>query len=406
MTLPVRRGIPLDYRVFVASTVTGEIVSEIPVTGNPAWSAALNSAGGLSINVALGDSQGAISREDFRSLATPWRWSWGVSLGDKILQAGPVVGYQFTDTAGPPVARVQCTGLLGFFMTKRLAIGQDWFSSLPVTDDSADFLVDESWTDAQRIYKLIDNDQQRLSHELPLVYDFPAMPFGHTEEPYYGYDLASVGQRITQLTQRQSTPEVEFRPEYTSSAREGIRWRARIGGDERLGNLDFEHPLDYGSSLVSIDYEVDGSLQTTDHFERGNGEKRLLVTAFAENDVLTANYIDDKPWPIMETVSGEHSSVTDPDTLQQWANAYVESHSYPVETWTASIRVDGTNGNGQITRAPRLVEMQIGDNVMCRVEGHRMIPDGYYPQRIIGMTNGASVYEAKLILQPTQQQII
>lgn len=402
MVLPVRRGTPLDYRVFVASTVTGEIVGDIPIVGNPTWTVGLNSYGGLSFTVPIGETSGALSREDFRYLGTPWRWSWGISLGDKILQAGPIVGHQFTDVTGPPAVRVQCTGMLGFLATKRLAIGSEWIPGLDVASEYGDFMTEGSWSDAQRIYFLIDNDQERAGHTLPIQLDFPsAFTSPTSEEIYHGYDLASVGQRITQLTQRNSTPEVEFRPQYSSSARESIFWEARIGGEERLGNLTFEHPLDYGSSLVSIDYEVDGSQQTTAHFERGNGTERLLLTAFADNDLLPG--ADTHPWPVLETVSSEHSSVTNSETLQNWANAYVESNSFPIETWSAVIRVDGTNGQGKTTRAPRLVEMQVGDNLMCRVEGHRLIPDGYYPHRIIGMTNGPSLYEAKLILQPTQQ---
>jgi hypothetical protein len=97
------------------------------------------------------------------------------------------------------------------------------------------------------------------------------------------------------------------------------------------------------------------------------------------------------------------SSTSDTDTvnLQAKADGHVATHARPTITWSATVRIDGTNGQGRETRSPSLDLVRAGDNATFELRGHRRIPDGTYQRRILGATSGPNLSTAQLVLQPT-----
>lgn len=381
----------VPYRLFVASTRTGQIVADMPWVGIPRWEYRLNTAGGLTVTVPLD----AIDKTDLDDLCTPWRWTWGWAWGSHILQAGPVVTDRYTDQAGPPTVDVGCGGLWNL-LQRRVLVNAAWAEGQDVASPIADVVLTNR-TLRQIAKDLVSGDLARTGHTLPVA--FPADDAASTHERTYpGYDLAMVGERLQQLTQVIDGPEVEFRPRYTDSTQRAMEWEMRIGSP-RLGQLGSPHAWDYGRALTHVDHDRDGSQQTLGHFERGNGMERGLLSAYQDDKTLLN--INQYPWPDLESVGTSSTSDTDVANLQSKADGYLATHSRPVVTWSATVRMDGTNGQGGTTRSPSLDVVRAGDNANFVLRGHRRIPDGTYQRRILGASSGQNLDTAQLVLQPT-----
>ena len=382
----------LPFRLFVANTVTGQIVTDVPFVGVPKWEYRLNSTGGLTASVPIG----ALSKRDLDEFANSWRWSWGFAYGSHIFQAGPAVTDRYTDQEGPPTADVGCGGLMHLF-TKRIIKNSAWTEGQNIASPVAD-LQYTNLTLRTIARRMIENDMAQVGHSLPIA--LPAEDAPSTHERYYpGYDLATVGERLQQLTQVNNGPEVEFRPVYTDDNQLAIRWEMRVG-NPRLGRLDAPHVWDYGAALTHVDYDRDGSQQTMAHFEKGNGDKRDLLTAYQDDKTLVnlATY----PYPELETVGSDVSSTEDGTLLQSKADGYVATHGRAVISWAATVRIDGTNGQGKMTRSPSIDQLRAGDTATMRMQDHRRILDGTYTRRVLGASSGSGLYTARLVLQPTE----
>jgi hypothetical protein len=369
------------WRLFVAETVTGKIIRDVPFVGYPQWSYGLNMTGALSANVPIG----AIDKAALRALLDYWRLSWGLSWGDYIWQCGPVVTYRYTDVEGPPVVNVGSAGIWALLNTKRIVANPAW-AGTNIADDDADssFTTMSLHTIAKR---LVQNDMTR-NGSLPIV--LPSDIAGTQERTYPGYDLAYVGERLAQLTQVIDGPEVEFRPEYTNSSRTAIQWRMRIG-NPRLGNLGLPHAFDYGQALTDVDEDGDGSQQQFETWARGNGMERTLLTGhYADTSLVSVG------WPKLEAVDGNHTSATEQVTLDGWARADVETYKRGITKWAGEVRIDGTDGRDKDTGSPSLDTVSAGDSAFFQLRDHRWIPDGVYGQRIISVASGGDLTTAQL----------
>jgi len=379
---PVRPAPAIPWRAFVCETVTGEIKGEIPFIGKPQWDYGINSQGSLTLTVPIGRGGGALTKEDIRALLDPWRFSWGIAWGGYIVQCGPMVGYQYSDSAsGAPSVRISCVGIWGLFTTKRILANPGWNATTgKITDPEAD--INLSGLSLHTIAKrLIQFDMQR-NGSLPI--DLPADIPGSSTRNYPGYDLAYVGERLAQLTQVIDGPEVEFRPRFTDMTHTKVEWEMRVG-NPRLGNLGRPHAWDYGNALREVNEDGNASKVAFRWWARGNGMERGLLVGKAQDltPVSAANF------PVLESVDGQHTSVTEEATLQSWAEADVATYQKTVVTRSATVSVDGTDGQGRITGSPRFDLVQVGDTATFNIRDHTFIPDGVYGQRIIRVSSGS-----------------
>lgn len=398
MSTPLAGPVGPGWRLFVASTVTGQIVGDVPFSGTPSWDSGINVTGRLEVQVPLGGgsaAEGGIAKTDLWPYLDYWRWSWGLAYDAYICQCGPLVTYQFSDEAGPPTVRIGCTGLWGLFTNKRLLINPAWTAGTPITDTSADtVLTDLTLHSIAR--RLVSNDLTR-NGSLPIV--LPAEITGTETRTYPGYDLANVGERMQQLTQVINGPEIEFRPEYTDSTRRAVRWPMRIG-NPRLGNLGLPHAFDYGRALTHLDIDADGSAQQFDTWVRGNGTERGLLTGrYTDTSLVAAG------WPNLENVDNNHTSDIEPATMNGWAQADVQTYRTGMSLASATVRVDGSDGRGdQLSRSPSLDLIAAGDTATFTITGHRFVRDGTYAHRILGISSAQGLPYANLKLQEVPAQ--
>lgn len=400
------------YSVLAYETRTGRVAGSIPFVGVPRWSAGLSTPGAWSVTVALGGS--GISPDLLDGLAEPQVFSWAICQGSRIWQAGPVVGESYSD--GQSNTTVSGTGLWGFLTNKRLLVNPARATLAGVGAADADVaFAPTSATNVSEIGTPIPAGNRDLSlhtiakrivqtiegaagGDLPIVY--PDDIAGAAQRTYPGYDLASPGQRLTDLTGVIGGPEIEFRPSFVDdTTRQFIQHTMRIGNDQdpvalgHLGNLSFAQAWDYGKALVKLDISRDGSNKSTRDFERGNGLNRDIVVGFYDSPISAS------PGSLLlETVGSSHTSSDNKTELNGYAQSAVVTNAMSTPTFTAEVRIQGDDQQGRLTRSPNLASMENGDNFVSHVTGHRRLTDGTYYFRIINMSQGSTTQQASLAL--------
>lgn len=374
-------GALIPWRLFAVNTVTGHVIDDIPFVGAPQWTYGVNQTGSLQVTIPIG----AIEKSQLRALVDYWRISWGLAWGHHIWQCGPVVTYRYSDVDGPPVLNVGCAGIWSLFSTKRVIANPAW-GGANIADEAADVTL--STLSLHTIAKrLVQHDMTR-NGALPIV--LPADIAGTQERLFPGYDLAYVGERLAQLTQVIDGPEVEFRPQYTDSTRTAVQWTMRIG-NPRLGDLGLPHAFDYCRALTHVDEDGDGSQQQFETWVRGNGMERALLTGhYADTSLLAFG------WPKLESVDGAHTSATEQNILDGWAQADVTTYKRGITRWSGRVRIDGTDGRDNTTGSPTLDTVSVGDNAVFKIRNHRWLPDGTSGQRILSVSSGGDLNTAVL----------
>lgn len=379
----------MTFSATIFEVKTGKIVvRDIPVIGNPNFERQINQEGSWNISILVGDIS-VPATSTLRSIFAPWRFGCAIAWDDQyILQAGPITTSQFLDTTN----QIQVSGGGIWTLLNRREIVHPSRTLTPTTGSALlDMTTGDSSYGPLSLHtiakKLVQDSCSRTNFGLPV--DFPADIAGTHERTYPIYDLASVGQRLKELTQVDQGPDIDFSPYFDLSNPGYIRFEMRIGNPSLTTGAV---PLvwDYGTGLRSVSIDSDGSAMVSGSFARGNGVERASLVAYDEDLTLVSN-----GWPPTEIVAS-YSSVTEGDTLQGHATGALDLYRTPVELWSAIVRADLMPFLG--TYAP-------GTLAHFNMQGHRWIPDGSYQQRLLGFQQGATTTEVNLILQAIEGAI-
>lgn len=365
------------FAIHIAETVTGRIVHfNMPIIDTPQFSRRINDDGSISISIPVGDP-GVPAVAKLRAITAPWRYSIAVLVGNTILAYGPIVTYQF-DHANS-VLRLGAGSMWALF-ARRMLLAPGAAIASPLNMDPVQDANYANWTLATIMKKLASDSIGRgATYSLPI--DFPADVAGTAVRNYPIYDLASVGQRMKDLTQVEQGPDVDWDP-YLSTPNL-IRVNMRIGTPSLTqagANLIWHD----GSSLTYANIDSTAANMTTSVFTRGNATERASQVAYATDTTLTG-----VGWPVLESIDTTHQSVTDFITLQGYANEWVRYYKNPVETWAAEVVMDVS---------PLVGTYKPGDTAVFNIQNHPWIPAGRYNQRILGWQQ-AGINRLALILE-------
>lgn len=372
--------------MYAAETTTGRVAAEIPFVNVSQWGYKLNDPGSGSVTVPLGGN--GMSTADIEELSQPWRWSWVVCYKNFPCQGGPVVSEQMADTQN--YTTVTFAGMWKE-LSKRLLLPAAFTGGNPAVNTA-----DTTYTNLtylQMAKNIVATTMARGTLPIALPPDDPA---GTSTITYYGYDMNIVADMLVNLTGLVNGPEIEFRPQWSTTQTGYLQWAMRVGSP-RLGQFGAPWVWDYGTrgAVQQLDFSRDGSQMTLSTYVRGSGSQYNLLVGNAQNLALINN-----GYPLLEDVNGDHTSVTDPATLASYAQQWVNTYSSAVNIPTATVRVDGLDLSGRVTGSPTLDQISVGDVASFTVVGHRRIPDGTYPYRIISIGNGGTYDTAVLGLQP------
>ncbi len=395
------------YRLAVANTLTGQVVGDLPFTAVPTWSRVLNGSGTLTgVSVPLNPTQ--LDSDMKQRLQEPWRWTVLWCYGNTVLQAGILSSPTVDDTQKPSVASLATVTLWEFLTRKRLVLtpGQNVGTAAanvvfsPTSPDTANRNL-SLHSIARRLVELATNNGDP-TYRLPIV--LPDTIGGASVRTYLGSDLATTGTRLSELTQVDQGPEVEFSPEFGDSTQGYFRWRMRIGNN-RLGQLGYPHAWDYQRALLSLSTGIDGTDMTFNVTSKGQDTRTVssatppvasgaLISAAASDTLYTG-----QGWPALQTADTGHTSTIDTATVQGYANAAVTTHRVPIKTATAHISITGLDNQGRQTGAPSIDLISVGDTAFVGLTGHPFLADGQYGMRILTLESGPDAFTAKMVVQ-------
>ncbi|MHB1063525.1 MAG: hypothetical protein ACYC1Z_03365 [Georgenia sp.] len=357
---------------------TGRILATVPASSGP-WSQVLNSAGDVSAKVPLWDL-GKADRRDLLATLETTRCFLGVQVGDRVIEAGPIWTHDL-DTDGN--LAVKGLGLWSLW-DHRLVIpvvgevrqGQQAWSGLSLG------------TIAKRLV------QEALKHaggSLPVV--FPADETGIHERTYPGYEVAQVGQRLSQLVEVEGGPDLAFEPRLTSD-RQAVEWVMRTGtaADPLLHQTGADHQWDTSAvrgSVGNVTASVDGTARVNRALTIGDGFETATLIGVATD---TAQL--DRGYPLLESVVNR-STVLKQSTLDAHSRASVDQGSVPWTTWKLRVAAD---------EDPRLGEYRPGDWAAIEIpEDHVYLRGGSYRARLGKVSGDADDEFVDLALLPTKE---
>lgn len=378
----------MEYYALAINSVTGSVLDEIPLAIDPTWAQQINQAGLWTVQTQAGGA-GGLKKSTLRGLLQAGRVSvavcWGSgSPADYICQAGPLWswGMQGGGSESPPIVQLGGSGFWGLpSALEQIAVG--WNGA------SLGIGMDTSYTSSLQgiACGIVANASARWQQLIgsPMPVDIPAAIPGAKTMRYYGYQFTSAGQRLQELTQMVSGPDILFLPYFATS--NTIRWRMVVG-NPYLAQPGDALTFDYPGSIRSILPNSDGSKLATTSYAVGSGSDYSTLWASASDSTLTAD-----GWPPLEFADISRSSETLPAALATYVKSEQTLYGRPQETWTATVSTD---------TEPPFGSYQPGLFAAYNVQDHPIILDGQYGQRILGLQNGSNVGEIQHILQATQ----
>ncbi|ACU39454.1 hypothetical protein [Actinosynnema mirum] len=370
------------WRCLLADTVTGRIIGTAPYEGTPGWQYGVNLGGQVQITVPARKVDRLPA--DLHAMFEPWRVTLAMVYGRFVVQAGPIMTYRWDDDAG---ALTVGAGGLWAVLNRRVLKSSHQGS---ITEAEADVVLAglSLGTIAKRLVQHAETSDAYGG--LPIAY--PDDVTGAHERTYYGYDLAMVGERLTQLTQVDQGPDVELRPRF-ATAPGFLEWEMRIGAP-MLGVSMPQQSVRYGAGLRRLDVDGDASEQASDVRTPGQGMERALPVGRATDSTL-----QQVGHPALHSVDRGHTSVTETPTLDGHAAATIALRGRPVETWTGIMRADGALP-GSERRGVGLGAFAAGDVLQIGVQRHGWIPTGQYPRRAITVSSTGSPDEIQVQFAP------
>lgn len=377
------------YTALAYETVTGRVLYELNLAGEPEWSARINDVGGWKIQLPL---EGGTKTARVREWCVPWKYSVAIVRGrgdvdDPVCQAGPIIPY------APDAEQPQHTvSGKGFWQLLYRRVLHKW-SWNPAVDPITSANADPAWQDslaniALYLVQECTGYAFRPGSNLPL--DLPAAgPVGTNIRGYHGYEMATAGQRLQELTQDDGGPDVLFQPYLTVvGGQKYVRHRMLIG-NPYLVQPGVPLLFDYRSSLDRLTIAGDGSDQACTAFVKGTGNEAGQLYGYATTTALT-----DVGFPMLDMVDTGHTSTSEQATLDGYARADVALYSSQPEQWQATVLAD---------KEPRFGTYLPGYFAGYAVKNHHWLRDGIYTYRIVGMSNGPARDKVLHQLQAVRQ---
>lgn len=367
------------YRHSFGDLRTGQILEEYLVDGMT-WARPLNDAGTAAGELNLEDAD--VRASNPRLTCAPARSFWMIEWDSVPVWGGIVWTHRYSRK---PKRRLKITGA-GFWslLDHRKALAALTYGQAPAAAADLTFSGISLPTQAKR---LVQAAMAHTGGDAPIR--MPADVAGTSVRTYPSYNLSWIGDLLSNLTQVEDGPDVEFGIERVPDNEAFVRFVMRIGDPllEQTGaSWLFDDTVPEGP-VVDLAVDTDGTKMGTRAWVPGEGQERdMLLGLHEEPELVTAGY------PLLEVEDTTHKTTSDPITLDLHAWDLAQRRSRPVEQWSLTVAADAPDAT--------LGQYLPGDAALVAIEGDGYIPDGEHAVRIIGMSGGSSSTDVKLELAP------
>lgn len=378
---------------FVYDTLTGKRYNQLPVLDG-GWTDTLNDDGEVWAKVSLRNP--LVQRLDLANSGITGKASLAAVDGDVVPQAGPIWVHEIDRDKGYLWLRAN-GGLSIADHRVLLPVLAGRLPSDPTTDtrfmpqdldpDSVYPWPTDTRTSRQgMIVQLLEQMMSWTDGDVPFV--LPTEIPGTAQDAYRGSDLAPVGQRIRDITQLLNGVDVHFFPRWTS-AHDGFEHVVRIGTTDDPLLFSLQEPTFYlgtkESSVTNVSVKVNGSRIGSQAFSAGGKAVDEDLVAVATNSTLT-----DAGFPLFDLVDQQRATVSEEQTLQDYADELVLRGQAPTQTWSFTHDLSVT---------PGLSAFNVGDFAKVRVLDDPYFQAGEYRMRIMSRSGDARGRKVRLTFQ-------
>jgi len=359
-------------RFIIGDLSNGHKTVTLPDVISGDWTRRINDAEELSCTVTLKDP--ATRRMRLLHTAAVGKSYLAVVNGDKIEAAGPIWLHEWDDD------RTRLTliaaGLWSYFdhrvllppLNRRLPTDPSTDTRfMPTAPDDKEY----PWpTDTRKSLQgicraLVAQAQQHTNGHVPVI--LPEEIPGTHQRDYRGTDVASVGERLRQLSAVRGGPNMRFAPRFTPD-REHIEWVMLIGTPTQpLLASQQEQTFRYSvaeSAVSKLKIRINGNDLASRTFASGGRMSDKALVSVSEDPTLTH-----QNFPLLEKVDASHSDVGNLETLQEYSDEMVLAGRRAQESWS-------------FTHTAKSVYAEVGDFVRFSIHDHPYLDDGTHRLRI------------------------
>lgn len=208
----------------------------------------------------------------------------------------------------------------------------------------------------------------------------PADELGTRERNVLAVELKNLRKLLDDLSNVVGGPDIEFRPRWSEDGL-GIYWQMLTGTEAmpRLGNTDpalvsWTVGAERGGAF-GLTVSEDATSMAAEVFASG-GRQSDTVLIRSDNDPD----LGDAGFPLLQRADTSHSDVTDPQTLQDYAEQGVDLGKLVASFWAMSVRAHEKG-------TPKLGDYWIGDMATVQVDKREpVLPAGPNVRRIAGIS--------------------
>lgn len=339
----------------VHDLLTNAMIGQLPLTGVK-YDLTLNDSGSLSGSFTV-DSRANPRRrvKDPYDATMPTRrcvYAWR----DGVPQWGGIIWTRRYDSNTREV-RIGCGDWWSYFDYRKILPVLTLPVSVSEPFEVAELAVSTIGVDQNAIARyLVTLAQSHAGGDLGLVLDSTTSGTVR-DRTWAGFELAETGDALRRLAGVQGGPDIAFGVSPSPDA-SGRPVRTMRVGDPTIGQQGSAWVWEYGANVTRYTWPSDGTRYASRMFGTGDGSD--FGTPIAVSEDVRAG------WPLIEAERA-YRNVSDPDTLQEHADADQAASRLPVVLPTLTVRGD---------RSPRIGEWGVGD------DGRVIIEDDFLVTRI------------------------
>lgn len=388
------------FQALIGDLRTGKITAVVPVTG-ATWQQVVNAAGTISatVNTAAVEVAGL----DLYHTAAPPRAFLCIQYDQTIIAGGPIWTAHANWSAG--TLTLGAAGMWSMFDARMLIP----VLAEPLTLGAAQAATTTYPTSANKSLgdiaaALVAQALAHVGGNLPIVAPAAQGLTPGATRTYNGYDVASVGQRLAELTAVIGGPEVRFQPRYKSTDPTSVEWVMLVGSPAQpqfvQGGLDWTFDASVPKSMVSdIDVDISAKVMATRAWEVGGGTGVGVLLSQADSTALTS-----AGYPLTEFVDRTHNGVLVQADLDAYAAQLLTDHNRPAVALKIKVRNDGAPADGASASGPRLGQYVAGDYCQLVVPSGWYLPAGARRARILQIDGDLS-FECTLTLSTIAAEV-
>lgn len=356
-------------KVRICDLRTGRRILDLPFL-SASWTAELNTAETVTAKVTVRDR--TIQKLGLYNSAWPGKTALIVEDETGIVRGGPIWSRTFDRDAG--TVELHAKGLWSYFDHRTLLPLMNPTDKLTNANGTANTAFDTNIRNtsyATIAKRWIAQSMRWTGGDIPVV--LPEDTPGTYERNIKGAETKLIGDLLTDLTQVEKSPDIEFIPRRTEDGL-GYEWVLMIGNPRITSQNTIKWRTDVPQSpITNLTITDDATNLASQVWETGGASSDTAIIERATDNQLT-----NQGYPFLEKVESLSTTVTQTSTALAKAVETIRTSQRPTHEWGFSVRKESFQG------------ADAGYPCSIRTRSDEFgVPDGWHDMRIMSLSGSS-----------------